>query len=85
MVRTLHLRLRREWFDLIRSGKKKEEYRDPTPYWDKRLEFKTFDQVRFVNGYGKDKPFVVVEFDGAHRCRSGWIIHLGKILEVGNV
>ncbi len=81
----LHLTLHRKWFDAIRSGRKKEEYRDPTPYWDKRLEFKTFDVVRFVNGYGKNRPFMVVECEGTHRCRSGWIIHLGKILEVGNV
>ncbi len=84
-LRVLHLTLHRKWFRKILRGLKKEEYRDPTPYWDKRLEFKTFDVVRFVNGYGKDKPFMVVEFDFAHRCKSGWIIHLGKILETGNL
>jgi hypothetical protein len=33
MKKTLHLNLKRKWFDMIKSGEKKEEYRDITPYW----------------------------------------------------
>ena len=33
----LVLPIKRKWFDMIRSGEKKEEYRDETPYYDARL------------------------------------------------
>ncbi len=34
---TLQLNLIKRWFDLTLQGIKKEEYRDITPYWAKRL------------------------------------------------
>lgn len=34
---TLHLVLKAKWYDMIVSGKKKEEYRAITPYWTKRI------------------------------------------------
>lgn len=33
----LHLTLKKEWFDMILSGEKKEEYRKIKPHWIKRL------------------------------------------------
>ena len=39
----LHLTLTKNWFDLILSGEKKEEYREIKPYWEKRLNGKTYD------------------------------------------
>lgn len=35
--KTLHLNLKRKWFDMILSGEKKEEYRDLTMFWGSRL------------------------------------------------
>ena len=35
--KTLHLVLKRKWWDMIASGIKKAEYRDVTLYWAKRL------------------------------------------------
>jgi hypothetical protein len=35
--KTLHLNLKKKWFDLIAAGKKKEEYREIKHYWCKRL------------------------------------------------
>lgn len=37
MTATLRLPLKRQWFEMIRSGEKLEEYREITPYWIKRL------------------------------------------------
>lgn len=37
MSNTIHLPIKREWFDMILSGEKKEEYRDLTNHWAKRL------------------------------------------------
>lgn len=40
MSRILHLTLKKKWFDLIASGKKKEEYRELKDYWGYRLCYK---------------------------------------------
>jgi hypothetical protein len=36
-MKTLHLVLKKKWFDMILSGEKKEEYRENTGYWFNRL------------------------------------------------
>lgn len=36
-MRTLHLTLKKKWFDMIASGEKKEEYRDLKKFWMSRL------------------------------------------------
>lgn len=35
--KTLHLTLKKKWFDMILSGEKKEEYRDIKNYYDNRF------------------------------------------------
>lgn len=57
----LSLVLKRKWYDMIASGKKREEYRDATQYWRKRIE--KWDLrgnyhhiVEFRLGYKKDAP-----------------------------
>lgn len=42
----LKLTVKKEWFDLIKSGKKTEEYREIKPYW----------LVRFIEWKGMSKP-----------------------------
>ena len=37
-VRTLHLPMKKKWFDMILCGEKKEEYRLCTPHWNVRVE-----------------------------------------------
>lgn len=37
MCNTLYLPLKKKWFDMIKSGEKKEEYREIKPYYEKRL------------------------------------------------
>jgi len=36
-MKTLHLTLKKKWFDMIESGEKLEEYREIKPYWVQRL------------------------------------------------
>ena len=36
-MKILHLTLKNQWFDMILSGEKKEEYREIKPYWSVRL------------------------------------------------
>ena len=38
---TLKLILKRNWFEMIKSGDKKEEYREITPYYLNRLLYCT--------------------------------------------
>ena len=76
-MKVLHLTLKKKWFDLIRSGEKKYEYRQDKPYWRKRLvdengEGKHFDVVRFKNGYGKESPTMLVEFGGISFTSDKW-------------
>lgn len=47
-MKTLHLTLKKKWFDMIASGEKKEEYREIKPYWITRL-------VDW-SGYPKESP-----------------------------
>jgi len=89
----LHLTLKREWFDLILSGEKTEEYREYKPYWIKRLmghcgRMKQFDIVRFRNGYRKEDPIMDVKFEGTFLRRDKgdyFAIKLGKVLSYHNI
>ena len=70
-MKTLNLTIKKQWFDMIASGEKKEEYREIKDYWTRRLEnpplapfvmnLKKFDRVLFRNGYGKNAPTLIVE------------------------
>lgn len=72
-MKTLHLILKKKWFDMILSGEKKEEYRDQKQYWKNRLikdgywftqTCKQFDTITFRNGYSKDAPAMIVQCKG---------------------
>lgn len=57
----LTLSIKKKWFDMIKSGEKKEEYREIKPYYDSRFKLyepflSYFDDVVFRNGYRKDSP-----------------------------
>jgi len=78
----LHLTLEREWFDDIAKGIKHEEYRDLKDYWRTRLEGRTYDVVRFRNGYATDAPEMDVEFLGIDKRHDCYVIRLGKILSI---
>lgn len=68
----LTLPIKKQWFDMILSGKKKEEYREIKPYYTTRLS-KIFDMIndiplnlatadiRFTNGYGYKVPSFIAE------------------------
>lgn len=59
-MKTLHLVVNKKWFDQIKSGEKKEEYREVKPFWEKRLS-KEYDQILFQLGYSKNAPKMVLE------------------------
>lgn len=49
----LTLSVKKENFDLIKSGKKTVEYREVKPYWTKRLEGKDYNNIIITLGYPK--------------------------------
>ena len=61
----LVLPIKKKWFDMIKSGEKKEEYREIKPYYDSRFfnEWKRnhhnscFDVI-FRNGYSNNSPAI---------------------------
>lgn len=59
-MKILHLTLKKQWFEMIAHGGKRQEYREIKPYWDKRLGNK-YDAVEFRHGYSKNAPRVLVE------------------------
>lgn len=128
MQKILNLTIKKKWFDMIKSGGKKSEYREIKDYWVRRLVYfkgnkdhneindfvhdlknplknynmvldlfkdygafaKKFDTVKFVNGYSKDAPAIVIEFLdlrvgcgrpewGASPNKYYFIIDLGRI------
>lgn len=80
----LTLPIKKKWFDMIKSGVKKEEYREIKPYYDKRLfnycrlvalEEYAYDvwghpefEVIFRNGYSKTSPKIKCKVN----CRKGY-------------
>lgn len=66
MEEQIYLVLKTEWYEMIRSGGKREEYRDLSPYWKRRLmpDKKTIRQFRTIHfrlGYHADAPDMIVE------------------------
>jgi hypothetical protein len=48
-MKTLTLSLKKQWFDKIKDGTKKEEYRECSDHWIRRFvkDFKTMSRFRF--------------------------------------
>lgn len=48
-MKTLHLPLKKEWYEMIERGEKTEEYREIKPYWCKRFtrDFPLISSFRF--------------------------------------
>ena len=53
MAEILHLNLKAEYFDQIKDGSKKEEYRLYNDYWRKRLLFRKYAGILIKRGYPK--------------------------------
>lgn len=60
-MKTLTLPLKKKWFDMIKSGEKKEEYRERKDYWFNRFYHSMnpdgtsckYDRLVFTLGYPK--------------------------------
>ena len=83
------------------QGVKKKEYRAPSKWIESRLSNRHYDFIKFVNGYGSDKPFFICKYEGYsinHKRKiikindkeievnkGDYVINLGKIIKKGNL
>ena len=95
-MKVLKLVLKKKWFDMILSGKKKEEYRERTRYWNSRffdrddVSWKDFDAVMFLEGYRKDRRKMLVEIKdiGFGTGRPDWGANEGEtyfVISLGKI
>lgn len=93
----LTLPIKKKWFDMIKSGEKKEEYREIKPYWTKRLGFEdeidedgeiehTYQVNTYVilrNGYASNSPSIkcYVRIEKGYG-KEEWGAELGKMYYV---
>lgn len=88
-MKILKLTIKKKWFDLIKSGEKKIEYREYKQYWITRIVDKNYDVIEFKNGYKKNSPKILLEYKGYEiidmqktpiGCIRQFAIKLGKII-----
>jgi hypothetical protein len=98
-VKILHLTLKKQWFDMILNGQKKEEYREIKPYWRSRLGIGYLNpihtHIKFRNGYRKNAPELLIELKGIKKglgkSQLGapkervYILELGEIISTKNI
>ena len=63
-MKTLYLTLSKMPFDVMVTGEKTTEYRNPSKWILSRLQGKDYDLIKFVNGYGSEKPYFISKFRG---------------------
>jgi hypothetical protein len=61
--KTLFLVLKKQWFEMIESGEKKEEYRSQCQYWSRRIWQKRKELTRVVFQFGYKKDAARMEFE----------------------
>ena len=59
--KTLNLTLTKNSFEIMITGEKNIEYRKVSEWILSRLN-KNYNDVKFINGYGKKRPFFIAKF-----------------------
>ncbi len=96
----LTLPIKKKWFDMIKEGIKKEEYREIGQYWETRLSnvfnglYGEKGYILLRNGYGNDKPTIkcYVELNrntgkeewGAEPNKEYYVLKILSVEEVSN-
>ena len=79
--KTLHLVLKRKWWDMIASGEKREEYREVCHYWAIRLldrQYRWYSQnIDYPNDFIDWLCFGLAHNDIAFRSYENVCFHLG--------
>jgi len=69
-MKDLILNVKKQWFDLVKSGKKDKEYREIKPYWTSRLVNKTYNRIIYVHAW----PHTFTEMNSIIFPYNGYII-----------
>lgn len=77
----LDLVLKGNWYDLIKSGQKKFEYREVKSYWTKRLFSKPYTHIRFRRGY--TKTTMLFELAGIEKTTDENDLGLHEVYKIG--
>lgn len=96
MNKIVSMPIKKQWFNMILRGIKKEEYREIKEHWRKRLLHDKTTHLKLINGYGKDKPYLLVELKnisirtgkeewGAVPGEYYYVLELGEIIATGNL
>ena len=92
MSKTLYLPLKKEWYEMIESGVKTEEYREIVPYWCVRLLRPVVGMEPFIHhpspfiSHGKAfKEFDAVKFSYGYTKRTMTIECKGISIGKGNL
>lgn len=96
----LYLTLKKPQFQVTVTGEKNSEFRRPSQWILSRVLNKSYDFIKFTNGYGSDKPNFIRECNGwkyaepnTHTYSNGLVIKvdsnyieivLGKIIKIEN-
>jgi len=94
----INLIIKRHWFDEIRAGRKRQEFRDITPRLINQIcnldkdgnfeSYKPITEILLLNGYHKKRPTMLVECLGIEiapgQAGELFAFNLGKVLKVEN-
>jgi hypothetical protein len=105
-MKILQLTLKKPPFEVMVTGEKHFEIREKSRWmtmrlYDKDGYQKTYDLIKFVNGYGKNRPYFIAKyldfctiycmdeaFSNGLKLKFNdekWIIYFGEIIEIGNL
>ena len=75
-MKTLKLTLKKQSFDVMVTGEKCEEFREPSQWMLSRLYCKDgtrkhYDRIEYTNGYGSDRPTFTTDFCGFELVEGG--------------
>ena len=71
-MKILDLVLKGKWFDMIKNGPKREEYREIKPYWAKRIEKNKYTHVKFRRGYTNQSIMFSIENITTGKGNTDW-------------
>lgn len=96
--KVLYLTLKKPQFEVTSRGEKTTEYRHLSKWILSRLINKSYDLIKFTNGYGSDRPYFICEFikwgyteKASYSFSNGLLVNvvdgdieikLGKIIEI---
>ena len=99
MSKTLKLTVNKVWFEMIKSGEKKEEYREIKAYWFQRLVFKYKEVLQYHGRTLNDisvclilfhphkiydfVPFDLIEFKNGYSINAPTLLMECKGIEIG--